>query len=163
MHRQCQQAQCQRRAHYNHRGIEYPDRCSIHRDSGMVNVTVRVCQDPDCYIEPCFNWEGSLVPIYCAQHKETGMVDVKNRRCDFMKCRKQPSYRWPYDRLDSERYCWDHRKDGMISYRRCYHNRDSNNPNNDFIRVQAPPAKRLCIRSIVSYVNNNINEILAEI
>mmetsp|Transcript_7938 Transcript_7938/g.10467 ORF Transcript_7938/g.10467 Transcript_7938/m.10467 type:complete len:374 (+) Transcript_7938:68-1189(+) len=107
----CESSTCIKTARFNYAGLKSGRFCMDHRLKDMTNVKGG-CLHYGCTKSASYGWSSERSRIYCLDHKSPGMVGLKNTVCDYEGCSKRPSYYETPD-LKGEKFCAEHRKDGM--------------------------------------------------
>lgn len=99
------------------------ERCSIHKEEGMLYLVRKLCRHPWCYKIPNFGSEAKK-PLYCATHKMTGMWNVVTKLCGHEECYKIANFGFDSG-IDSgiKQFCSKHKLLGMtnLTTKRCKH------------------------------------------
>ncbi len=91
--------------------LNKPVFCSKHKENDMICVFERSCLINDCVYEPTFNFPNQHFGLFCKIHAKHGMINVF-KKCKFEFCCNARLFGFTNKKL---RFCFDHKKDGMIS------------------------------------------------
>ena len=112
----CLEEACSKRPTFNYSNETVAIYCVDHKKDNMVNVLEkRLCRHNGCQNRAYYGIELGK-PEYCNDHKDEKMTWVVVRRnCAYEDCMKYPTF--GFHSKDSELFCKDHKKDGMVDVR----------------------------------------------